>query len=268
MKRNPIIAVLTTAVVSASLPCGATAQAPEPPLAAEVELGVLATSGNTDSTALKGKLNLKQELERWRNKYVLEALFKKDQLTIVENGESREETQTTAEKYFASAQADYKLDNEHRALFMFGSYEEDKFSGYDFQASVAAGYSDRLFQGGRSFLDYSVGPGLSVSRTDEVRSATGVLLEDNIYDESVMVRFSALYQFDFSENSKFTQTFSSDVALESEANTKSKAESAVTANINHSLAMKASFIITHNSEVPEDRTSTDRQTAITLVYTF
>lgn len=260
---------ISVIVVAASALAGQTlAQAPEKPLAADAELGLLTTSGNTDSTALKAKLNLKHEMVRWRNQYVLEALYKEDQLEVEENGQIWEESQVTAEKYFGSAQADYKLDSQHRALFVFGSYEEDRFSGYDYQASIAVGYSDRLFQGESSFLDYSVGPGMSFNRTEEVRAADGTLLEDNVKEESAMVRLSALYQYDFSETSKFTQTFASDVALESGANTKTKAESAVTTNINGSLAMKASFTITHNTEVPEDRVSSDRQTAITLVYTF
>lgn len=260
---------LSAAVIAASALVGqAFAQAPEKPLAADAELGFLTTSGNTDSTALKAKLNLKHELTRWRNQYVLEALYKEDQLEVEQDGQTWEESQVTAEKYFGSAQADYKLDSQHRALFIFGSFDEDKFSGYDYQASVAVGYSDRLFQGANSFLDYSVGPGMSFSRTDEVRAPDGTLLEDNVKEESAMVRLSALFQYDFSETAKFTQTFASDVAVESGANTKTKAESAIIANLNQSLAIKASFTINHNSEVPEDRVSSDRQTAVTLVYTF
>lgn len=260
---------VSVAVLAASALVGqALAQAPEKPFAADAELGLLATSGNTDSTALKAKLKLKHDLTRWRNQYVLEALYKEDQLKMEQGGETWNERQVTAEKYFASTQADYKLDSQHRALFIFGSYEEDKFSGYDYQASIAVGYSDRLFQGASSFFDYSVGPGMSYSRTDEVRAADGTLLEDNVTEESAMVRLSALYQYDFSETAKFTQTFSSDLAVESGANTKTKAESALTANLNQSLAMKVSFTITHNTEVPEDRVSSDRHTAVTLVYSF
>ena len=264
MKKSISVAVLATSALAAQ----AFAQAPDKSYAADAELGLLATSGNTDSTALKAKLNLKHELARWRNQYVLEALYKEDQLQVEQGGETWNESQVTAEKYFASAQADYKLDSQHRALFIFGSYEEDKFSGYDYQASVAVGYSDRLFQGASSFLDYSVGPGMSYSRTDEVRAADGTMVTDNITEESAMVRVSALYQYDFSETAKFTQTFASDIAVESGANTKTKAESALTSNINQALAMKLSFTITHNSEVPEDRVSSDRQTAVTLVYSF
>jgi len=265
MKKLAIASLLAAGPLGAMT---AAAQEPSKPFAADAELGVLLTSGNTESTALKTKLDAKHDMARWRNHYVLEALYKKDEVKFEQDGVEVEESQVTAEKYFASAQADYKLDSKQSALFIFGSYDEDKFSGYDFQASVAAGYSDRLYEGDRSFLDYSVGPGMSFSRTDEVFDENGVMVTDNLSEESAILRLAANYQYDFSENAKFTQTFSSDVALESGANSRTKAESAVTANLNQSMAIKASFTITHNSEIPEDRTSTDSQTALTLVYSF
>lgn len=101
-----------------------------------------------------------------------------------------------------------------------------------------------------------------------MRDEDGVLVTPSEDEQSAMLRVAALFQHEFSENAKFTQTFASDVVFESGSNTKSKAESALTATINSSFAMKASFTVTHNSVVPEDRVSTDRQTAVTLVYTY
>lgn len=247
---------------------GATAQTPEKPLTADAELGLLLTSGNTESTAFTSKLHIQQELTRWRTDYVLEALYKKDQIDVIEGDVTVEDSRVTAEKYFASAQSDYKLDSEQRGLFVFGSYEEDKFSGYDYQASVAAGYSDRLFNTTNAFLDYSVGPGWSFNRTEPVLDDAGEVLEPSETESSAMVRVSALYQYNFSDNAKFSQSFASDMALESDANTKSKAETALTTNITRAFAMKASITVTHNTEVPPDRHSTDTHSAITLVYSL
>lgn len=259
---------LTLAFVLASASAGGAAQTIEKPLAADIELGLLMTSGNTESTAFTSKLRVQQDLARWRTDYVLQALYKEDQIDVVEGGVTVEESRVTAEKYFASAQADYKLDSEQRGLFVFGSYEEDRFSGYDYQASVAAGYSDRLFDTPNAFLDYSVGPGWSFNRTEPVLDSAGAVLEGSETEESAMVRVSAHYQYDFSENAKFTQKFASDIALESDANTKSKAETALTTNITRAFAMKASITVTHNTEVPPDRYSTDTHSAITLVYSL
>lgn len=237
------------------------------PVQVEAELGILLTSGNTESSALSGRLNVKQDLRNWRNDYILQGLYKKDETEQTVNGVLSEEQRVTAERYFLSAQTDYKLDEEHRGLFVFGSYEEDKFSGYDFQSSLAAGYSDRLFRTADAYLDYSVGPGYSFNRTDASIDSDGnvVAAQSN---ESAIVRLSALFEYDFSENAKFTQTLASDIALESDANTRSKSVSAVTANINQSFALKASLTLTHNSEVPELRENRDTTAAMSLVYSF
>lgn len=269
MKQSVLMQVIACSVLASLLPSTAGAQeAPAEPLTAEAELGFLTTSGNTSSTALKAKLKVQHELSAWRNRYVLESFYNEDRVEIIDEGVSREDSQVTAEKYFASAQANYKLDAGYQALFIFGSYDKDHFSGYDFQASLAAGYTNRLFQTNSAFLEYSIGPGISFNRTEAVRDANGALVTAGFDEQSAMVRVAALYQYEFSENAKFTQSFASDVVFESGANTKSKAESALTATINSSFAMKASFSVTHNSVVPEDRVSTDKQTAVTLVYTY
>lgn len=237
------------------------------PLQVEAELGILLTSGNTDSSSLSGRLDVKQDLRSWRNNYIAQALYKKDQSQQIINGVSVEQRQVTAERYFLSAQTDYKLDEEYRGLFLFTSYEEDKFSGYDYQGSLAAGYSDRLWSTVYAFLDYSVGPGYSFNRTDESVGGDGSLVEAE-RGGSAMVRLSAFFQYEFSDNAKFTQSLASDVALESDANTRSKSVSAVTANINEAFALKASLTLSHNTEVPEQSENMDTTASMSVVYSF
>lgn len=243
------------------------AQSAPEPLQVEAELGVLLTSGNTESTALSSRVDVKQDLRDWRNNYVAEGLYKEDELTITADGQRSELSRVSAERYFLSAQTDYKLNEQHRGLFLFGSYEEDKFSGYDYQTSIAAGYSDRLFDSPRAYFDYSIGPGFTANRTAETRNDDGEFV-DNQTEESAIVRLSGFYVYEFSDNAKFSQSIASDAAFESGVNTRSKAVSAVTANLNDSFALKSSFTVTHNSEVPELLENTDTTTAITLVYSF
>lgn len=258
---------LIPAVLVSLLPLGGYAEITTESLQAEAELGVLATSGNTDSSAYSARVDIKQDFANWRNNYIIEGLYKEDEIEFVVDGASVEESQVTAERYFLSAQADYKLDEEHRGLFVFASYEEDRFSGYVFQSTLAAGYSDRLFKTPSSHLNYNIGPGYAFNRTNETFDDRGNFI-DNKTEESAIVRLSAAYQYNFSRNAKFTQALAHDAALESGANSKSKSVSAITANLNDSFAMKASLTVTHNSEVPETRESTDTTTAVTLVYSF
>ena len=246
MNRFFKTSVIATALISAPLMAEDKAEG-------EFELGIIVTSGNTDTTSLKGKIAYKHELESWSNQYQLDALYKKDEIG---EGDAKV-SQTTAQKYFLSGQGDYKLNDKHSALFVFASYEDDKFSGFEYQSTIAAGYSDQLFKTDTSYFKYNVGPGYSFSKVDAGEKG-----------ESAVLRLAAEYQYKFSANAKFTQKLSTEAALESGKNTKTKSESAISANLMGSLSMKAAYTITHNSEVPAEKENTDTTTSITFVYLF
>ncbi len=236
-------------------------------LQVEAEFGMIMTSGNTESSATVGKLDVKQDFKKWKNNYIVQAFYKEDDVTINVNGEEIKETQTTADKFFASVQSDFKLDNEHKGIFAYVSYEDDKFSGFDYQATVAVGYSDRLFENEKSWLDYSIGPGLAIARTEESIDDNDQIIPSE-KTETFAVRISGAYQYNFTDHAKFTQKISSDVAGESDKNTKTKSETGLTATINGSMALKLSYVIQHNTQPPFDKDKTDTTTAVTLVFTY
>lgn len=230
----------------------------EKPLAAELEVGVITTTGNTKTESYKGKFKVNQHLQSWHNEYLLEGLFKSDRIVDATTGE-RNET-TTAEKYFGSAQANYKINKKHSALFVYGEYDRNRFSGFDYQYTVALGYSDRLFTNDNSHFAYSVGPGYTVDQPE--------LPEDADSDENFIVRLSLEYLYKFSSHAKFTQNVSSNYATDTDKNTKTKSVSAITANLNSSLSLRMSYTLEHNSEVVEGREHADTETAATIVYSF
>ena len=81
------------------------------PLTLDGEFGFISTTGNTETTSVKGKLAAHQELTQWSNDYALEALYKEDEIDGVQK--------TTAQKYFLSGQVNYKLENPSHRLFGF-----------------------------------------------------------------------------------------------------------------------------------------------------
>jgi len=245
------------------------AEGKEKPVSVDAEIGALLTSGNTESSAFKGKIDLKHELLDWRTNYIFDTLYKEDVLTRVDSDTDQEvkESQITAKKYFASFQADYKLDEEHRGLFVFASHKNDHFSGFEYQSSLAAGYSDRLFKTDNSYFNYSIGPGMSFVKTEDVRDEANNIVEGE-EEKTAMVRLSGSYQYAFSDHAKFSQNISSDLAIDSDENTVVKSETALTTNINESFALKASYTVDYNSEAPDDKENADIQTALTLVYSF
>merc|ERR1711964_25825 len=76
--------------------------------------------------------------------------------------------ETTAEEYQVALESDYKFD-EQQYWFVRGSWEDDRFSGYDFESTLSTGYGNRVWQvGERSFLDLSAGLGYRYNKLEEV----------------------------------------------------------------------------------------------------
>jgi putative salt-induced outer membrane protein len=227
------------------------------PLSMDGEFGFISTSGNTKTTSFKGKLAAHQELEKWSNDFSVEGLYKKDEIDGV--------SQTTAQKYFVSGQGNYKLDNPDHRLFGFASYADDKFSSYNYQATLAAGWQQKLWDDETSKFTYSIGPGYSFAKRNDVVDANGNVVTKGESEDGVIVRGALDYQWKISDTSTFKQLLSSEVGSN---NTKSKSETSVSAQINGSLSLKLSLIMDHNSDVAEGTKNLDTQTAVTVVYTF
>jgi putative salt-induced outer membrane protein len=229
-------------------------QAQEATFTMDGELGFILTSGNTETTSANGALNAKQELEMWSNEFTFKALYKKDTVDGVET--------TSADKKFASAQGNYKLENPDHRLFGFASYEDDRFSEFDFQSTLAAGWNQKLWKDDISSFEFSIGPGYSFADRF-VTDTDGNLTTES--ENGAVVRGAFAYAYNLSETAKFTQTFSTEVGSN---NTKSRAESAVSAKIAGGLSMKVALKFDHNSDVTGGRDNLDTETSVNLVYTF
>jgi putative salt-induced outer membrane protein len=210
------------------------------------EFGFIATTGNTETTSIKGKLSAHQELTQWSNDFIVETLYKKDEVNDVE--------QTTAQKYFLSGQGNFKLENPDHRLFGFTSYEDDRFSSYNYQATLASGWSQKMWEDDASKFSYSVGPGYSFAQTNE-----------GVDQNELIVRAALDYQWKISDTAIFKQLLSTEVGSD---NTKSKSETSLSAQISGDLSLKVSLILDHNSNVVDDIDNLDTQTAVTLVYSF
>ncbi|RDV29092.1 DUF481 domain-containing protein [Alteromonas aestuariivivens] len=221
------------------------------PFSMEAGMGFNITTGNTETTSLNGSIVANHELEDWSNDYNISALYKEE---TVENADGEKEDRISAEKYFASAQANYKLTNPDHRLFGFASYEQDKQSSYDYQATLASGWNQKLWETETSKFEYSLGPGYAWSKTQDGEQQNGMI-----------VRASAAFQWFVSETSKFTQTASTEVGRD---NTKSLSESALTASINGSLSMKLGIKLSHNTHVESGKDKLDTETSVALVYNF
>lgn len=241
------VAILGTAVSGSAM-----AQTKQPkPFTLEGGLGFIFTSGNTDTTSANASLEAHQELTDWSNDYSISGLYKQEE---VENDDGEKEDRTSAQRFDAQAQANYKLENPDYRLFGFASYEDDRFSSYNYQSTIAAGWNQKLWNDDTTSFEYSIGPGYAFNEFNDGQS-----------QNSFIVRASGAFQWLISDTAKFTQTLSTEVGSD---NTKSSAESALTASISGNLSLKVSVAFDHNTNVADGLEKLDTETALTLVYNF
>ncbi|SFR55542.1 Putative salt-induced outer membrane protein YdiY [Marinobacter daqiaonensis] len=215
----------------------------------EAELGLLVTTGNSEETNLKSRLGLLQETSQWRNSGEFRTAY------------TEADDETTSERYRIEGETDYKF-SEFQYWFVRGYFEDDRFSGYDFQSSVTTGYGHRVWESGdRSFLDLSAGVGYRFNKL-EVPDQDG-----NRDEDAVIGRLAGQFDYALSENALFRQELSTEFGL-TENNVITESATSVQAGIAGNLSMKAAYRVYHVSDAPPASEKTDTETSLSLLYGF
>ncbi len=216
------------------------------PWRSEVELGFIRTTGNTNTQTTAAKATVIYEVDQWRHKGYAEGYGSESENSAGVNVVS-------AERYELSGKSDYKI-NEYDYLFGLVKLQKDRFSGFEYEHSVSAGYGRKLIKQADMELDLEIGPGARFFKKDNLPSETEALL-----------RLSGDYWWQISASSKFTQSLLFDIG---EQFTTTKSVSGIQASISDALAMKFTYTVRNKSQVPAGTKKTDTEIAMTLVYTF
>ncbi len=224
--------------------------AAEKPFSGEGEIGMLITSGNSDTKSLNGKIGIASETERLINTLDLQGLYTSEK-SEDEDGASRDKA--SAQKHEGAVKTGYKF-TENDYAFIRGAYLNDRFSGYHYQNTVSAGYGRKLITGDRVNLSVELGPGY---RYEKLRIGGS--------EEDAIFRASGLFSLKLTEGASFEQDLSVETG---EDKTITRSVSAIKAQIIGALAMKLSYTIDRQSKVPADTEKTNTGTALTLVYGF
>ncbi len=217
--------------------------APEFPIwGGSAELGTIRTSGNTDTSSINGKFAVKRDGETWDSSFKLDALT------------SKEDDVTSKEKYRGTIQFDRNF-SEHSYLAIVGDEERDRFSGFEYQATLSAGYGYRAIHEQNMELDLEAGPGY---RRDKLKESGDI-------DEEAIARLVARYQWTIQEGVEFIEEFSAELG---ESNSIYKSETGLKSQINGSLATKLTYKVKYVDKVPADSENTDTEFGVTLVYSF
>jgi putative salt-induced outer membrane protein YdiY len=221
-------------------------KATTPQWSGDAELGFIRTNGNSDTESFNGKFHI------IRDNQPLKTAFKFEALTSEEDGAS------SKEKYRSEFKIDYSLTDQSYLASLL-TYEDDRFSGYDYRGTLSIGYGYHAWNTENGHLDLEVGPGYRRSSL-EIRNDEGDRLE-----EEVIGRFSLNLAVNLSENAVFTEV----ITIEGgNSGVVYKSDMGLQSTLVGTLAMKINYQIKHTDEVPEDTKNTDSVVGVTLVYGF
>jgi putative salt-induced outer membrane protein len=206
------------------------------------ELGLVSTSGNTDTQSLNLALEFIYDSEKWRHRFGAAAI------------NSEDNNVTTAKRIDLGAQTDYKLTEKS---FVFGAlrYENDDFSAYEDQSTFTLGYGRQVIDTAAHKLRLEGGAGYRTATfagTGESESdaiARGLL--DWIWQLTPSTSLGERFLVEAGSNNTYIQN---DLGL--------------TVAINDHFALRAAYQVRNNSDVPPGVDKTDTLTSANLVYNF
>ena len=210
-------------------------------LSGAAEFGMIVTSGNSTNSTVNGKFSVENDVEKWLHT---------GKLSIV-NSES--ENVTTAERYLLKLKSNYKLGGKH---FLFGglTHDVDKFSGYDYQTSIIAGYGQIIHDTDKYKLSIEIGPGY--------RSSKLITGED---DQEGILHLGAVSKYIVNEATYIDATLNIDSGSDQ---TITGLELGYVNSLTQSLALKVGYDLKNSSSVPVGTKKTDTITSVSLIYSF
>jgi putative salt-induced outer membrane protein YdiY len=219
----------------------------------KAELGVLITDGNSESKSANTKLDLTHDSAKWKHNVFAGALY----------GENAEFA--TAERYEARYQADYKLTDRFSWFFAVRG-EEDRFSGFAYQATASTGVKYLFIDSPTTKFDGAVGVGYRRLQPQIlIKTPAGNVL-DRIKGESEgdsVLTLGSNFEHAFTENTRLTNKFLAEAGSD---NTALQDDLALLVNMSEVLALAVGLGVRYNSDPPPLAESTDTQLTVNLVY--
>lgn len=223
-----------------------------PPAMAEwkgkAEAGVVLARGNTETTTANGKLDVANELEKWKHSALLAALYAQSEDSVTD------ELETSAQRYEARWQSDYKFTPR---AFWFGGlrYERDEFSGFDYQASLTTGLGYRFIDTDRTKFYGQAGVGYRQLQD----SLTGEKEDEVVY------RGDLGFERVLTANTKLTDKL---IVEAGSTNTFAGNDLALEVKMSERFGLSLGYGVRYNSDPPTGLESTDTLTTVNLSYSF
>ncbi len=217
------------------------------------EVGYVMARGNSDTDTGNAKLDIAKEIGVWKHSLALSGLYGKNNDI------------TTAQRWDIRWQSDYKLSER---MFAFGAarYEDDNFSGFDYQATLSAGLGYHFINTEATKLTGTLGAGYRVLRPEQlIKDAAGNVVQRIKGERSENVVANA--GIDFEQKLTATTTLTDKLLVEAGSdNTYVNNDLALRVSMTGKLALSVGYSVRHNTDPPPGIEKTDQLTTLNLVY--
>lgn len=243
------------------LACGAlsprVARADDPPpgWSGKGQLGYVMSRGNSDSDSANAKLDLFLVRDDWKHWLSLDGLY------------GRSAGITSAQRWDANLQSDYKVTER---LYAFGAlnYQDDRFSGFQYQATVSGGMGYKFIDSDTTRLAAQLGAGYRSLRPEQlIKDDSGAVTQRIPGETDTEAVGTAGVDFDHAFNS--STKILDKLRIESgSSNTSINNDLALQVQMSKKLSLAAGFGVRHNTKPPAGLKTTDTVTTLNLVYAF
>lgn len=225
----------------------------QPDWRSKAQVGFVMARGNSETETANARLELVREAGNWKNTFGTSMLYGRS--SDIEN----------AGRWDAGWQTEHKVSDR---FFWFGSlrYEDDRYSGFDYQAVASSGIGRDFIKSDTTILSAQLGAGYRRLRPEELlRNELGEVVDRIPGEEDSDVVGNAAVRFEYAFNDA-TRVLNTLIVETGSSNTLSRNELALQVQMNKTLALSLGFNVRNNSKPPENLKGTDTLTTVNLVY--
>jgi putative salt-induced outer membrane protein len=219
------------------------------------EAGFLLSRGNAESTSANAKIDLANEMGPWKNSVFFGGLYGK-------TGEF-----ASAQRLEGRYQLDRKLTDK---IFWFGALraEQDKFSGFSYQASLATGLGYKFIDTDSTKLTGIAGVGYARLRPQQLIKDTAGAVIDRIKGDatgSAIATAGFNLEQKLTSNTKLIDKFLVETGSK---NTSTMNDLSLQVAMSDAFALSAGYGVRYNTKPAAGSKKIDQLTTLNLVYNF
>ncbi|NLG76364.1 MAG: DUF481 domain-containing protein [Xanthomonadaceae bacterium] len=216
----------------------------------KAEAGLVAARGNSDTDTANAKLKVVREFVRWKHTLESAGVYASDS------------TGAIGQRWNVREQTDYDFSGKG-FWFVSGRYEEDRFSGFEYQSTLGTGLGWRFFDDPTTKLSAQIGVGYKTLRRRDSLAEDEVTVIPGMREEDAIAQGSVDFEHQLTETTKVLNKL---LVESSSDNTFVQNDFSLEVKILGALSLAVGYGVRYNTDPPADFVKKDTLTTVNLVY--